>query len=254
MADSIDVPCEEHVENSFDLDVSSELLSSMSFSDPEEEGRASCPDCLRPGPACWCPHLPNPRVVTKTKLVVLQHPGELKRNIRTCKMLELGLAPGCCTVYTGRKFPSNNTSLAKILGDPTTRILYPGPQSTPLSSLPPSSVSTLIILDGTWDQARKLFSRNPILQAVPKVSINLSTPSEYVVRTQPSAGCMSTLEVGVHSVAILEARPDIVEPMLGPLLAMCNMQVNHGAVEHDTKEFKRQNKEYQKRKPQYRQS
>ena len=54
---------------------------------------------------------------------------------------------------------------------------------------------------------------------------------------------MSTLEVGVHSIAILEDRQEIVQPMLAPLVAMCNMQINHGAVEHDTREFK-------KRKPQ----
>ena len=62
---------------------------------------------------------------------------------------------------------------------------------------------------------------------------------------------MST-EVGVNSIAILEDRQEIVQPMLAPLVAMCNMQINHGAVGHDTKEFKQQNREYEKRKPQYR--
>lgn len=230
-----------------------EFLGYLSLSDQEEEGRSSCSQCLRPMTTCWCPYLPSPRITpTTTKLVILQHPGEVKRNIRTCKMLELGLAPGCCTVYTGRKFPGKNAQLASILSSPTTRILYPGPDSSPLTSVSPSFVSTLVILDGTWDQARKLFSHNPILQGVQKVSISLPTPSEYIVRTQPSAGCMSTLEVGVHSIAILEDRQEIVQPMLAPLVAMCNMQINHGAVGHDTKEFKQQNREYEKRKPQYR--
>jgi len=232
-------------------DGNEDLLHNLSLSDPEE-GRESCPHCLRPMSVCWCPHLPSPLITTTTKLVILQHPGEIKRNIRTCKMLELGLAPGCCTVYTGRKFPGKDTTLATILSDPTTMILYPGPDSVPLTSITPSSISTLVILDGTWDQARKLFSHNPILQAMPKVSISLPTPSEYIVRTQPSAGCMSTLEVGVHSIAILEDRQEIVQPMLAPLVAMCNMQINHGAVGHDTREFKLQNKEFKKRKPQYR--
>jgi len=250
MAVSQDVTCD--LPDDEENDDTSEFLSCMSLSDPEDEGRVSCSNCQRPLPACWCPHLPSPRITSTIKLVVLQHPGETKRNIRTCRMLELGLASGCCTVYSGRKFPGINTNLGGILSDPSTRILYPGPDSVPLTSLPSSSVSTLVILDGTWDQARKLFSRNPLLQAVPKVSISLSTPSEYVVRTQPFAGCMSTLEVGVHSIAIIENRQDIVEPLLAPLVAMCNMQINHGAVGHDTREFKQQNKEYKKRKPQYR--
>lgn len=257
MAECLDIDCELDIEKclpeeSKHTDEDTYELSCITLSDPEDEGRASCPNCLRPLPACWCPHLPSPRINTTTKLVVLQHPGEIKRNIRTCKMLELGLSPGCCTVYTGRKFPGTDDNLTSILRDPSTMILYPGPDSVPLTSLPPSSISNLVILDGTWDQARKLFSRNPTLQAMPKVSITLSTPSEYVVRTQPAAGCMSTLEVGVHSIAILEGRQDIVEPLLAPLIAMCNVQINHGAVGHDNKESKQQNKEYKKRKPQYR--
>ena len=166
-------------------------------------------------------------------------------------MLELGLADDCCTVYSGRKFPGKDAKLGAILSDPRTRILYPGPKSVPLESQP-SDISTLVILDGTWDQARKLFSHNPALQTVPKVSLSLSAPSEYVVRTQPTAGCLSTLEAGVHSVALLENRPEIVQPLLAPLVTMCNIQINHGAVGHDSKEFKQQNREYKKRKPQYR--
>ena len=83
----------------------------------------------------------------------------------------------------------------------------------------------------------------------------MSTPSEYIVRTQPTSGCMSTLEAGVHSLARLEDRPEIVEPLLAPLVAMCNIQINHGAVNHDcqdVKTLKQENKDYNKRKPQFR--
>ena len=86
-----------------------------------EGGREDCGACLRPLTVCWCPYLPNPRLQVHTKLLVLQHPGELKRNIRTCRMLELGLAPDCVTVRTARKFPGKDEDLAKVLEDPGTR-------------------------------------------------------------------------------------------------------------------------------------
>ena len=38
------------------------------------------------------------------------------------------------------------------------------------------------------------------------MSLSVSRPSEYIVRTQPTKDCMSTLEAGVHSLAILENR------------------------------------------------
>ena len=49
-----------------------DLLSSISLSDPEDEGRESCLSCLRPLTVCWCRHLPSPRINTTTKLVILQ--------------------------------------------------------------------------------------------------------------------------------------------------------------------------------------
>ena len=80
-----------------------------------------------------------------------------------------------------------------------------------------------------------------------------------MVRTQPNSSCLSTLEAGVHSLAILERRPEIAEALLAPLLAMCNFQINHGAVRHDDKLlkqknslFRQENKDFKKRKAQFR--
>lgn len=98
-------------------------------------------------------------------------------------------------------------------------------------------------------------SQNPAIQRLRKVTVSVSTPSEYIVRTQPSSGCLSTLEAAAHSLAALEARPEIVESLVAPLVAMCNTQIRHGAVTHDSQDIKSikvENSEYQKRKPQYR--
>ena len=78
----------------------------LSESEAESRCRAECGACLRPVTACWCGHLPRPRVVTSTRVIILQHPGEVRRNIRTCRMLELGLAEGCTRVVRGENtFP-----------------------------------------------------------------------------------------------------------------------------------------------------
>ena len=54
-------------------------------------------------------------------------------------------------------------------------------------------------------QARKLYSRNPALQQLARVTVTAG-PSQYLVRTQPRPGCLSTLEAGAHSLAALEVR------------------------------------------------
>ena len=99
-----------------------------------------------------------------------------------------------------------------------------------------------------------MYNSSPCLQRLRKVSLTVTAPSEYVVRTQPRVGCLSTLEAGAHSLAILEDRPEIVQPLLAPLVAMCNVQINHGAVLHHSKDIKTvqsMNRQYQKRKPQF---
>ena len=58
----------------FDLN----FLEDLSLSDEETESRAECQICLRPKSACWCRHVANPRVKSETRLVILQHPSEVR--------------------------------------------------------------------------------------------------------------------------------------------------------------------------------
>ena len=144
----------------------------LSESEAESRCRAECGACLRPVSACWCGHLPRPRLVTNTRVIILQHPGEVRRNIRTCRMLELGLAEGCTRVVrgedimhimsclqlgniSGRKFPGKDPDLCAVLSSPASCLLYPGGEL--LDSCDPGTVDTLVILDGTWDQAKKIY-------------------------------------------------------------------------------------------------
>lgn len=45
--------------------------------------------------------------------------------------------------------------------------------------------------------------------------------SEYVIRTQPTEGCLSTLESGAYALSILEGKPWLKDEMLGPLYYLC---------------------------------
>ncbi|XP_023341161.1 DTW domain-containing protein 2 [Eurytemora carolleeae] len=212
--------CLEHEEDSYDKPV-----------------RDTCSDCERPSRVCLCEYISKPRIKLRTSIIILQHPDEEKRAIRTGKLLELGLESDNFKIFRGKKFPGKFPELVKIFQCPGTRLLYPGQDSRVLTEISPPdpNISSIVLLDGTWDQAKKMFIRNQGLQALPKIMLNLSCKSIYTVRTQPNESCLSTLETAVHSVALIEGRSEIIEPLLKPLKVLCNIQLNFGAVIHDSR-------------------
>ena len=98
-------------------------------------GRKHCQDCYRPCEVCWCRHLPRPPIPCRTKVIVLQHPRESRRAIRTCRMLELGLSPGSCLVFEGTSFSCENSSVSSLINQPNTFLLYPGKEAICLENL-----------------------------------------------------------------------------------------------------------------------
>jgi len=204
--------------------------------DLESSKRDICHVCKRPSRVCLCSFLPENKIKLKMKIIVLQHPDEEKRAIRTGRILELGLHADSCKVYRGKKFPGGFEELKSVFCSPGAVLLYPGNESRELNegSTPDPGVTSVIRLDGTWDQ------RNPAVQKLKQIKLNLSGKSAYSVRTQPNNACLSTLESAVHSAAILEGRPEIVEPLLKPLNALCDIQMNFGSVEHDSHQAKKE--------------
>ncbi|OWM69393.1 hypothetical protein CDL15_Pgr006356 [Punica granatum] len=65
-------------------------------------------------------------------------------------------------------------------------------------------VKNLIVLDGTWLKARRMYSENPWLRFLPHLKLDPQVRSLYrEVRSQPKAGCLSTLESIVYTLKAL---------------------------------------------------
>ena len=52
----------------------------------------------------------------------------------------------------------------------------------------------LVILDATWQEARKMFNRSSYLNQAERVSLDISKPSEFKLRRNQIEGGLSTVE------------------------------------------------------------
>lgn len=63
----------------------------------------------------------------------------------------------------------------------------------------------MVVLDGSWSQAKAIFKLTPILHTLPRVQFSTEGLGEYgQLRTEPKGNFMSTLESVAHALAILE--------------------------------------------------
>lgn len=174
-------------------------------------------------------------------MVMLQHPGEQKRCLQTGRMLQLGLAAGRCLLYRAKHFPNAKAddTLRSILADERrTLLLYPTKDAVPLDEVDISDGPfNVVLIDGTWPQAKAIFTRSPALHKLRQVKLVGSQISHYVIRTQPAEGCLSTLETAACALSTLEQDPTIRERLVQPLIQLCKFQLDNGAVHHHSREF-----------------
>lgn len=205
-----------------------------------EDRRPTCSRCRRPEKVCLCPFLPQQPLEVSSSLYIVQHPNEESRVLRTVPLLAACLPQGKCNVIVGRRFSEERyPDLAAVCQDSKTLILYPGPSAQNLEELEEVELNkkyNVILIDGTWSQAKNMFLKNSMFHLPKQVQLNKVLSSQYVIRTQPSNICLSTLECAAVTLSILERNDSIQEVLLRPLRALCSFQLQHGAQIHHSKE------------------
>ncbi|MBI5517677.1 MAG: DTW domain-containing protein [Deltaproteobacteria bacterium] len=168
-----------------------------------------CERCEKPRALCVCD-----RVVVhapRTRVVLLQHPQEQDR--------ELGTAPLVLASLKGsvKVVGLSWASLAHCLGEERAQerwaVLYPGSLRRALTAPEEAREALhldrrgeprdphlgpwegLLVLDGSWSQAKTLWWRNPWFLKLGRVVLHPREPSIYgKLRREPRRGALSTLE------------------------------------------------------------
>jgi hypothetical protein len=83
----------------------------------------------------------------------------------------------------------------------------------------------LVVVDGTWSQAKTVVRDNEILRSLPRYAFAAPEPSEYRIRREPCDDYVSTIEALMHVLGALEGDPARFRALLAPLRAMVDMQI-----------------------------
>ena len=192
--------------------------------------RPACYRCFKPKATCICASIEI--VDNKTGVIVLQHPHERFHPIGTARIAQLGLARvrvEPCTPW------ADHSAIAARFPD-RTALLYPAADARDLCSIAVDErPHHLVVIDGTWFHAKKIYDAHPWLGALPHVSLAPPMPSLFRgVRRQPKAPfgahaavlCISTLEAIVQALGILEPETTGLDRLLTSFSAMVERQAS----------------------------
>ena len=189
-----------------------------------------CPRCGKPLPLCICESVEP--IQNKVQLLILQHPQEQDRALGTARLAALHFRDA--VVKIGLSWPSLSKALGRTVHDPSRwAILYLG--SAKVADLDTDKeivaidrkgeleehqrailedIEGIVLLDGTWSQAKALWWRNAWMLKCQRVILGPKRASRYgVLRKEPRQDGLSTIEAAGLLLAGLEKRPDIAETL-----------------------------------------
>lgn len=182
-----------------------------------------CSTCERPEPVCVCDR--TPKLETRLSVLVLQHPREQDRDLGSAQLLAASLPR--CVVAAGLSWRSLEQALGREIDARRWAVVFPykgeeqqltrgehrlmGRGEAPVRA---KDLQGLVLLDGSWSQAKTLWWRNPWLVRLPRVALSPTEPSIYgSVRREPRNAYLSTLEAAAEALVFL-GEPEAVRTEL----------------------------------------
>ncbi|WP_028024911.1 tRNA-uridine aminocarboxypropyltransferase [Enterovibrio calviensis] len=212
-----------------------------------------CEHCGKAKKACICHFIS--RIDSDVPVIVLQHPSEVNQPIGTARILSLSLPH--CALFVGEDFSDHaelNTKLATENID--FALLYPSDDAVPISrwqatandkdhadiDIPthidtPAHIGThndtdtknargIILLDGTWRKAFKMYQLSRNLHSLPAVKLDDISEGNYRIRKSPIEGGLSTVEAGYYALSAMTHDGERYQPLLTAFDGMIEFQIS----------------------------
>ncbi len=133
----------------------------------------------------------------------MQHPSEVKVAKNTAKLLALQLDR--FTLYVGEN-TADFEELINFCRLNHVAVLYPSSHAKTLTTEYnfDQTLDAIILLDGTWKKATKLYNLNPWLSQLPSFQFDSVNASEYTIRKSKHEYSLSTLEAAAQFLEIVD--------------------------------------------------
>ena len=163
-----------------------------------------CPQCELPEPACLC-HL-VPEIHSRATFWLLTHDNEHDKATNTGKLIR-AIWPQTRVINWSRTEPDQE--LLQQLDDPSQDFVLIFPRQYSVAeqqknTLAENSINlahksrSFIVLDATWQQARKLYRKSAYLHSLPLLSLLPAKPSVYSLRRNRNELHLCTAEVAAQ--------------------------------------------------------
>src|ERR1700710_3215213 len=187
---------------------------------------SDCPSCHKPLPLCICDSITP--IENRIALLILQHPQEQDRALGTARLAALHFRNAVLKI--GLSWPSLSKALGRPVHDPSRwAVLYLG--SAKVADLETDrdivainrkgevednqrgilkDIEGVVLLDGTWSQAKALWWRNAWMLKCQRVILGPAHPSRYgKLRRDARRDGLCTIEAAGMLLSCREKRPDI---------------------------------------------
>jgi len=169
---------------------------------------SSCNKCGLPTINCICAKAPN--IETHAKLWILSAEKEFYRASNTARLLKI-VNPTSTEIFLwGRttipeELVTNlNNELYNIF------LLFPiehcKTKNRKVKYKSTGKIPVFIIIDGTWNEARKIFRKSPYLEGLPIISLEPDFTSKYDLRRCATDGNLCTIEVAIELLNLNEEK------------------------------------------------
>ncbi len=194
--------------------------------------RAICSTCNRALKVCLCQWITP--IENRVMLGILQHPSEVAQVKGTAKIAALSFQN--VAVWVGESLDDLPELQAWLQESFPVFLLYPeiDGQVEPCDMFEIDEIIQqfkleeikVLVLDGTWRKTHKMMRLNSALRSLNRVVLLPTEPSNYRIRKQKCASCLSTIEAIYELYSRLERNTQRYQPLLRAFDAMQTQQLD----------------------------